>query len=225
MKPVVSQRPIRIQKLQKQPFLLQVLQLSGRDEDFGLRFLIQRGAVKQEQREIYNALRLGAVKEFCGGSSVLESPSMSRDSGHDMGIEYKPCTLDAVDLTVCLVQIMVLSHITQGKYDRVGINEKMEVSVYAGTHVCSPKQLSTGTLEQIYFALRISLGEILTDEEPMPFLLDETFARYDETRIRNTLQWIGTQGRQMILFTCHKREMEYLDEMGIAYHKIELEGQ
>ena len=89
----------------------------------------------------------------------------------------------------------------------------------------SPKQLSTGTLEQIYFALRISLGEILTDEEPMPFLLDETFARYDETRIRNTLQWIGTQGRQMILFTCHKREMEYLDEMGIAYHKIELEGQ
>ncbi len=119
----------------------------------------------------------------------------------------------------------ILSHITQGKYDRVGINEKMEVSVYAGTHVCSPKQLSTGTLEQIYFALRISLGEILTDEEPMPFLLDETFARYDETRIRNTLQWIGTQGRQMILFTCHKREMEYLDEMGIAYHKIELEGQ
>ena len=56
-------------------------------------------------------------------------------------------------------------------------------------------------------------------------MLDETFARYDETRIRNTLQWIGTQGRQMILFTCHKREMEYLDEMGIAYHKIELEGQ
>ncbi len=83
----------------------------------------------------------------------------------------------------------------RGKYDRVGINEKMEVSVYAGTHVCSPKQLSTGTLEQIYFALRISLGEILTDEEPMPFLLDETFARYDETRIRNTLQWIGTRGQ------------------------------
>ena len=25
----------------------------------------------------------------------------------------------------------------------------------------------------------------------------------------------------MILFTCHKREMEYLDEMGIAYHKID----
>lgn len=118
----------------------------------------------------------------------------------------------------------ILSHITQGRYDRVSINEKMEVSVYAGNRVCSPKQLSTGTLEQIYFALRISLGEILTDEEPMPFLLDETFARYDETRIRNTLQWMGKQSRQMILFTCHKREMEYLDEMGIPYEKIELEG-
>ena len=79
-------------------------------------------------------------------------------------------------------------------------------------------------MEQIYFALRMSLGELFSREEEMPFLLDETFARYDEKRIRRVLQWIGRQGRQMILFTCQKREMEYLEELGIPYEKIELEG-
>lgn len=118
----------------------------------------------------------------------------------------------------------ILSQLTEGRYDRVEISGKMEVSVYSGSRVCRPDQLSTGTLEQIYFALRMSLGELFSREEEMPFLLDETFARYDEKRIRRVLQWLGRQGRQMILFTCQKREMEYLEELGIPYEKIELEG-
>ena len=119
----------------------------------------------------------------------------------------------------------ILSAITDGKYDKIDINEKMEVSVSQGGRNHRPEQLSYGTLEQIYFALRMSLGEILVQEEPMPILLDEVFARYDESRIRQALRWMGRQNKQMILFTCQKREMAYLDEMNITYHKIELEGR
>ena len=104
------------------------------------------------------------------------------------------------------------------------ISDKMEVTVYSQNRGCSPRQLSTGTLEQIYFALRMSLGEIMSKEETMPFLLDETFSGYDEKRIREALRWLGNQNRQVILFTCQKREMEYLEEMGIPFTKIELEG-
>ena len=81
-----------------------------------------------------------------------------------------------------------------------------------------------GTLEQIYFAVRMSMGEILSQEEPMPFLLDETFGMYDELRLKQVLQWLAKQKNQIILFTCQKRELEYLDEMGIPYQRIELEG-
>lgn len=118
----------------------------------------------------------------------------------------------------------ILSELTNGRYDRVDISDKMEVTVYSQNRGCSPRQLSTGTLEQIYFALRMSLGEIMSKEETMPFLLDETFSRYDEKRIREALRWLGNQNRQVILFTCQKREMEYLEEMGIPFTKIELEG-
>lgn len=118
----------------------------------------------------------------------------------------------------------ILSELTQGRYDRIEIDEKMEVSVYTQNRVLRPQQLSTGTLEQIYFALRMSLGEIFSQEEQMPILLDETFARFDDKRLRQALCWLGRQGRQMILFTCQRREMEYLEELGIPYEKIELEG-
>lgn len=118
----------------------------------------------------------------------------------------------------------ILAELTRGAYERVEISEKMEMSVYAKNRICQPQQLSTGTLEQIYFALRMSLGEVLSQNEPMPFLLDETFSRYDEPRTREALRWLGRQDCQTILFTCQKREIEYLKELGIAFEKIELEG-
>lgn len=31
------------------------------------------------------------------------------------------------------------------------------------------------------------------------------------------------QGRQILIFTCQKREMELLEQSGITYHKIVLE--
>ena len=72
---------------------------------------------------------------------------MSRDSGHDMGIEYKPCALDAVDLTVCLVQIMVLSHITQDIV-QTAFNAQIQM-----TYTCLPKG------PQLFLGLGLNIGD------------------------------------------------------------------
>ena len=85
----------------------------------------------------------------------------------------------------------------------------------------SLNQVSRGTLEQIYFALRITAAEILYQEE-YPIILDDTFAFYDEERLRNTLRWLSDSGKQVLLFTCHKREEEIMNEMGIPYDRISL---
>ena len=82
--------------------------------------------------------------------------------------------------------------------------------------------LSRGTLEQFYFAFRMAVGSIVTQEEPLPLLLDETFAMYDDDRLRQTLRLLAANGTQTILFTCQRREQKLLEELGIAYHMIEL---
>ena len=51
-----------------------------------------------------------------------------------------------------------------------------------------PEALSHGTLEQIYLAFRLAVGEIVTKEEPMPVIFDEAFGMYDEKRLMQTLR-------------------------------------
>ena len=45
-------------------------------------------------------------------------------------------------------------------------------------------------------------------EEPVPLILDDVFAFYDDKRLESALKWLSTQGKQVIIFTCHKREEE-----------------
>ena len=78
-----------------------------------------------------------------------------------------------------------------------------------------------GTVEQIYLALRMAVGELLCEEE-MPVILDDVFAYYDEERMLQTLKWLKAHKKQVLLFTCQKREEQVMKEAGIAYHKIEL---
>ena len=62
-------------------------------------------------------------------------------------------------------------------------------------------------------------------EEVYPVVLDDTFAFYDESRLKNTLQWLARQDRQILIFTCQKREEEMLKKLGIPYHRIELKKE
>lgn len=115
-----------------------------------------------------------------------------------------------------------VSAITAGRYDsvRVGENGKLWVAV-EGKEV-PPETLSRGTLEQFYLALRLAVGEIVAGEEALPIFLDDAFVLYDDKRLEQTLRVLSGLNRQILLFTCQKREADLLTKMGIAYHKIDL---
>ena len=50
-------------------------------------------------------------------------------------------------------------------------------------------------------------------EDPIPIIFDDAFAFYDEKRLKSTLKWLSEQQRQVIIFTCQKREQEILSRM------------
>ena len=100
----------------------------------------------------------------------------------------------------------ILCAITDGKYDRIFIDENTNIYLLQGAQ-----------MEQIYFALRMAAAELMYEEE-FPVILDETFAYYDERRLENTLRWLAENKRQIILFTCQRRELEMLRKLGIPYH-------
>ena len=84
-------------------------------------------------------------------------------------------------------------------------------------------KLSTGTIDQLYLALRLSMIDELSKEN-LPIILDESFAYSDNNRLKNMLQYLTSDlnNHQTIIFTCTDREQKMLEEMNIPYNVVEL---
>lgn len=115
----------------------------------------------------------------------------------------------------------IMCEITNGKYEKMLIDDELHVSLMSGGRRIVMEQVSRGTVEQVYFALRMASGNMLQEEE-LPIILDDTFAFYDDERLRATLNWLAKSGRQVIIFTCQKREEQLLKDMGIPIKREEI---
>ena len=110
----------------------------------------------------------------------------------------------------------ILKELTNGKYDRIVLDETGEVRIHTSSRVLGLHQVSGGTMQQIYFALRMAAGELICEGRSLPVILDETFALFDDRRLEAALRWLKNSGRQVILFTCQKREREILNRISGA---------
>ena len=119
----------------------------------------------------------------------------------------------------------IISNISDGKYTNVKLNDNdgLEVEVENGMYIPA-YELSTGTLDQMYLSLRLSvLGEITN--EKMPIILDETFAYFDDERLDNIIKYLNNNYQnQIIILTCTNREIESLNRLKIEYNLINLEN-
>ena len=111
----------------------------------------------------------------------------------------------------------IFTQITGGKYKRVLLTENFEIYLDTGEKYLQLYQVSYGTVEQVYLALRLACGEILCQEEELPLVLDETFAMYDEKRLIQALKYISQRKSQVILFSSNKREIQALEKAGIPF--------
>ena len=116
----------------------------------------------------------------------------------------------------------ILSEITGGRYTEILMDADLHMTVNTGERTVPLESLSRGTVEQIYFSLRMAAGELLCGREQLPVFLDEVFGMYDEERLTSVLKWLAKEKRQVIICSCRQREMEILEKNGIAYNKIAL---
>ena len=101
----------------------------------------------------------------------------------------------------------IFAAFTDGAYQSLRMDGERHLSVWDGVRNIPAERLSRGTVEQIYLAVRLAAADILL-EEPVPLILDDVFAFYDDKRLESALKWLSSQRKQVIIFTCHKREEE-----------------
>ena len=118
-----------------------------------------------------------------------------------------------------------LSEITGGRYDSLWIDEQLHIYVNAKEGFFPLEQASTGTIDQLYLALRLSMALLLQREnrDLLPLLFDDSFAMYDEKRLAASIGYLKkAYPAQILLFTCHHREEKILKELGIPFEQAEL---
>ena len=119
----------------------------------------------------------------------------------------------------------MLSEITGGRYRSLFVDDSLELFIGSGERMLKLKELSLGTMDQVYLALRLAVSSLMQEEAPerLPLFLDESFALYDEERLKSCLHFLSDMpGEQILLFSCHKREEELLTAEQLPFRKIEL---
>ena len=116
----------------------------------------------------------------------------------------------------------LISGITGGIYDSMSVDENLNVFMNTRTRLVPVEQVSSGTMDQIYLALRLAAAKLIQPEgDYMPLIFDDSFVLYDEDRLHTALKWLKkAYPGQIIIFTCHQREAQMMTADQIAYHLI-----
>lgn len=93
------------------------------------------------------------------------------------------------------------------------------------------RQLSGGVRDQLALAIRLALARFLAQPgDPLPLLLDDPFARYDDDRFRRAMTVLLDEapGHQIVLLTCHAERLRWFaavePEAAGRWGRIELVG-
>lgn len=106
-----------------------------------------------------------------------------------------------------------MSELTDDKYQKVKVSENYSITLRNNDDsLMQAEYLSNGTWDQIYLALRLSFIDLIFQDTKVPIILDEAFVQYDDKRMQKALELLYSmkEKRQIIIFTCQKREVEYL---------------
>lgn len=115
-----------------------------------------------------------------------------------------------------------LRQLTAGKYGRVWAPLGQQTLVVdderrESYHV---DQLSSGTREQLFLAIRLALiDDFLRRGVELPIVLDDLFVNFDQQRTEAAVQTVidyAADGRQLLLFTCHQHLVRLFEAAGVS---------
>lgn len=88
----------------------------------------------------------------------------------------------------------------------------------------NPNALSQGTLDQLYFALRIGASELLSKNNKLPFLFDDPFIHFDTKRLEQALKIVLrlATDHQILFFTHDERVPHLLERLDMGKEEITL---
>lgn len=170
----------------------------------------------------------GHIRSLDRSSDLQDQLAQKREQLSSLQAEYDAITLAMDALTRANTTLQnrfspalgaraaeIFSAITAGRYGKVLLSRDFSLSAeMSGDPVGrSIRLLSQGAADQLYLAVRLAICDmVLPAEKRVPLILDDALVSFDDDRLRAALDYLlaESEKRQILLFTCQKREMNYL---------------
>lgn len=170
----------------------------------------------------------GQIRSLDRSSDLQDQLAQKREQLSSLQTEYDAITLAMDALTQANTTLQnrfspalgaraaeIFSAITAGRYGKVLLSRDFSLSAeMAGDPVGrSIRLLSQGAADQLYLAVRLAICDmVLPTEKRVPLILDDALVSFDDDRLRAALDYLlaESEKRQILLFSCQKREMDYL---------------
>ena len=170
----------------------------------------------------------GQIRSLDRSSDLQDQLAQKREQLSSLQTEYDAISLAMDALTQANTTLQnrfspalgaraaeIFSAITAGRYGKVLLSRDFSLSAeMAGDPVGrSIRLLSQGAADQLYLAVRLAICDmVLPAEKRVPLILDDALVSFDDDRLRAALDYLlaESEKRQILLFTCQKREMNYL---------------
>lgn len=172
----------------------------------------------------------GQIRSLDRSSDLQDQLAQKREQLSSLQAEYDAITLAMDALTQANTTLQnrfspalgaraaeIFSAITAGRYDKVLLSRDFSLSAeMSGDPVGrSIRLLSQGAADQLYLAVRLAICDmVLPAEKRVPLILDDALVSFDDDRLHAALDYLlaESEKRQILLFTCQKREMDYLQD-------------
>ena len=102
--------------------------------------------------------------------------------------------------------IDIFNSLNGGKYGELIVNDAFEIQVKHEGKYENSNYFSSGTIQQLYFSLRLGIIDLIADN--LPLFIDDAFITYDDDRFSNATKFLNDYSRnnQVVFCTCHLRE-------------------
>ncbi len=227
-------------KIEKSKKSLEQMPFNSKEEVFQLRAVVmdEKDVFAQQIQQLKNALR--HHEESLPTSAEIEEAieygeyhkkrlqnqfSMVQETKNQLMASAKMVQEDFEPKLIRKISVY-LEKLTDRRYQQIMIDSNYQISLCNADSdkTVDVESLSAGTIDQLYFSVRVALIEMLSKDQSAPMILDDCFTQYDEERLKNALALLSkiSENRQILLFTCHKREKELLEEMNKEFQFIQL---
>ena len=165
-----------------------------------------------------------ALKRTLAENDRIHDEIVAIDLAHETMADLSSSIRDSFGLYLNKEASQYITGITGGIYDSMSIDENLNVFLNTKAKLVRLENVSSGTMDQVYLALRLAAAKLLQGSgSGFPLIFDDSFTQYDDERLKTALEWLASAyGGQIIIFTCHRREAQMLRARQVEFQLIEM---